>query len=135
MASASPADMARQMLGANLIVSNVRSSSVPLYIAGARMEAVHPMSIITQGIGINFTCVSYADVVGFGVTIDPELVPHPWHIVDGLGAALQEYVALAKKAVRRSKVAARKNRPVKKKAATKRKASLKTKRKTKTNKT
>jgi WS/DGAT/MGAT family acyltransferase len=121
MVSASSADMARQMLGANLIVSNVRSSSVPLYIAGAQVEALHPMSIITQGIGINITCVSYADTVGFGVTIDPELVPQPWNIVDGLSTALQEYVALAKKATRQSKAAARKKRPVKKKATGKEK--------------
>ena len=119
-------------LRTSIIVSNVRSSSAPLYIAGARMEAVHPMSIITQGIGINITCVSYADTVGFGVTIDPELVPQPWDIVDGLGAALQEYVALAKKAARQGKAAARKKRPAKNKAATGRKAATKTK--TKTNK-
>ena len=114
MASATPAEVAPQMMGANLIVSNVRSSPVPLYIAGALMETVHPMSIITQGIGINFTCVSYADSVGFGVTIDPELVPHPWDIVDGVDAALQEYIALAGKAARQRKATAKKKRTVKK---------------------
>ena len=103
MANVTPAQAAPQMMGANLIVSNVQSSSEPLYVAGARLEAVHPMSIITQGIGVNVTCVSYAGSVGVGVTIDPELVPHPWEIVDGLSDALQEYLALAAKARRGAK--------------------------------
>ena len=127
MASASPAEMAPQMMGANLIVSNVRSSPVPLYIAGARLEAVHPMSIITQGIGINFTCVSYVDSVGYGVTIDPELVPHPWDIISGLEAALREYLALAKKAARRGKAAAKTKSPVKRKTRAKKKPPAKKK--------
>ena len=108
MVSATPPEMAPQMMGANLIVSNVRGSPVPLYIAGARMEAAYPMSIITQGVAINFTCVSYVDTVGFGVTIDPELVPHPWDIISGLEAGLKEYLTQAKKANRRARAAAKK---------------------------
>ncbi|MEH6583275.1 MAG: wax ester/triacylglycerol synthase family O-acyltransferase [Halioglobus sp.] len=95
MVNATPSELAPQMMGANLIVSNVRASSAPMYIAGVRMETMYPMSIITPGLGINFTCVSYADHVDFGVTIEPELVPQPWDIINGLGAALQEYLALA----------------------------------------
>ena len=69
--------------------------------------------------------MSYADVVGFGITIDPKLVPQPWDIVNGVGSALQDYLALAKKAARRGAAATRKKRPGKKKTATKRKASPK----------
>ena len=108
MVSATPPEIAPQMMGANLIVSNVRGSPVPLYIAGARLEAAYPMSIITQGVAINFTCVSYVDTAGFGVTIDPELVPHPWDIISGLEAGLKEYLTLAKKATRRARAAAKK---------------------------
>lgn len=96
MVNATPSELAPQMMGANLIVSNVRASSAPMYIAGVRMETMYPMSIITPGLGINFTCVSYADHVDFGVTIEPELVPQPWDIIDGLGVALQEYLTLAR---------------------------------------
>lgn len=97
MVHATPPDQAYQMMGANLIVSNVRGSSAPMYVAGARMETMYPMSIISPGVGINFTCVSYADNIDFGVTIDPELLPEPWTIIDGLEMALAEYMALAGK--------------------------------------
>jgi WS/DGAT/MGAT family acyltransferase len=90
-----------QMLGSNLIVSNVHGSDRPMFIAGARLETMYPMSIITPGMGINFTCVSYVDQVDVGVTIEPQLVPNPWTIIDGLHSALQDYLRLAKKAARR----------------------------------
>jgi diacylglycerol O-acyltransferase len=100
-------------MGANLIVSNVRGSSAPMYIAGVRMETMYPMSIITDGIGINFTCVSYADNVDFGVTIEPDLVTRPWAIIDGLDAALKEYLALLPKKTRRKRTATRRPRKTK----------------------
>ena len=123
-----PPAMGRQMMGANMIVSTVQSSPVPLYIAGARLEAAYPISIIIEGIGLNFTCVSYVDNVDFGVTIDPELVPHPWDIISGLEAALQEYLALAKKVAGPGKTAAKKKRATRKKAHPKKKPPAKSKR-------
>ena len=64
-----PEDQAPQMLGANLIVSNVRGIPRPMYIAGARMENMYPMSILTAGMGVNFTCVSYRDTMDFGIIV------------------------------------------------------------------
>ena len=93
-------EQAAQLLGSNLIVSNVHGSDHVLYIAGARLETMYPMSIITRGMGVNFTCLSYAGQVDVGVTIAPELVPDPWEIVDGLGEALKAYIALAGKAAK-----------------------------------
>lgn len=101
MMGITPPEQSAQMIGSNLIVSNVRGSDHPLYIAGARLETMYPMSIITRGLGINFTCVSYQEQVDVGVTIAPELVPDPWEIVDGLDEALAEYKALAQKATKR----------------------------------
>ena len=74
-------EQALAMIGANLVVSNVRGSDKPMYVAGARMATMYPMSIISPGIAINFTCLSYADKVDFGVTIEPELVPDRWAII------------------------------------------------------
>jgi WS/DGAT/MGAT family acyltransferase len=102
-------EQALQIMGANLILSNVRGSPNPLYIAGVRMETMYPMSVIMHGVGINITCLSYTDQIDFGVTVAPELVPEPWSIIDGLEVALSEYVALTrKKPTRRKKAAARK---------------------------
>jgi len=90
------ADRAPQMLGANLVVSNIRGSPLPMYIAGARMEKMYPMSILTAGMGINITCISYMDDMDYGIIVDPELVPRYDVITAGLQAALAEYLALCK---------------------------------------
>lgn len=134
MIASTPTDAAAQMLGANLIVSNVRGSPRAMYIAGARMETSYPMSILTPGMGINVTCVSYVDQVDFGIAIAPELVPDPWLLIDGLDAALAEYVALVgkkrtprKKAATKKGASARKTATPKKKPAPRKKAVAKKK--------
>lgn len=111
-----PEDQAPQMMGANLIVSNVRGSPVPMYMAAARMEKMYPMSILTTGIGINFTCISYEDNMDFGIVVEPDLVPGQETLATGLEAALEEYLALSrpKTATRSKKVA----KPRKKSPAT-----------------
>jgi hypothetical protein len=128
MMGVTQSDQLLQMMGSNLIVSNVRGSPVPLYIAGVRMETMYPMSIIAQGMGVNFTCVSYADSVDFGVAIDPEMFPQPWDIADGLQVVIEEYLALAeKKAEKKARRSAKKKMAAKKKKAAKSKASTKKK--------
>ncbi len=57
--------------------------------------------------GINFTCVSYAEQVDIGIAIEPQLVPDPWEIIEGLHKALDEYTGLVKKAARRRKARAK----------------------------
>ncbi|NND67375.1 MAG: wax ester/triacylglycerol synthase family O-acyltransferase [Halioglobus sp.] len=98
-----PAEQAPQILGANLIVSNVRSSPIPLYIAGARMEKMYPVSILTAGMGINITCVSYLDEMDFGVVVDPDLVQGFESIAESLEQALGEYLALLQPTRRKPK--------------------------------
>ena len=88
------ADQGARMMGANLIISNVRGSPRPMYIAGARMECMYPISILTPGMGLNITCVSYCDGVDFGFSLAPELFDQPWDLVDGLFAMLDEYLGL-----------------------------------------
>ncbi len=97
------------MIGANLVVSNVRGSQKPMYIAGARMESMYPLSILTPGMGLNITCVSYCDSVDFGFTLAPEMFAEPWALVDGLEATLREYLELAA-----PKRRARKKKPARK---------------------
>jgi WS/DGAT/MGAT family acyltransferase len=85
-----PPDQTPEIMGANLVVSNVRASPVPMYIAGARMEAIFPLSLLSDGLTINFTCLSYLDEIDFGVAMAPELFPRPWSIIDGLEVSLAE---------------------------------------------
>ena len=98
-----PAEQVPRMAGVNLVVSNVRGSDRPMYVAGAKAEAVYPMSIISPGGGLNVTCLSYAGQIHFGLTIEPSLVPDPWRLIDGLHEALATYSALAGKPSRRGK--------------------------------
>ena len=117
-------EQAPAMLGANLIVSNVRGSSEPLYIAGARMETMYPMSIITHGMALNITCVSYADHVDFGITVEPDFFPRPWDLISGIEESLSEYLQLAEKSAAKPK-----RKPRAKKATVKKKAAPKKTRK------
>jgi diacylglycerol O-acyltransferase len=81
-------------LPANNAVSNVRGSPFPLYTAGALIEAMYPMSLISPGLGLNITAVSYRDDIDFGFTIAPEIVPDPWLLAEGVGLGLAELVDL-----------------------------------------
>jgi len=93
------------MMKCNFLVSNVKGSPRHMYIAGARLEAMYPMSLLAPGMGLNFTCVSYAGNIDVGITYEPELVPDPWHIVAGLREALDEYLGLCSAAPRKAKAA------------------------------
>jgi diacylglycerol O-acyltransferase / wax synthase len=51
---------------ANVVISNVPGPQVPLYTAGARMEAYWPASIVEHGVGLNITVLSYTGTLAFG---------------------------------------------------------------------
>lgn len=100
---ATPPSLVPGISGANLLVSNVRGSPVPMYMAGAQVTGTYPMSIITPGGGINITCISYMDNIDIGVTFEPELFPDQWLFIDGLNKALAEYMAVIRKTAKRKK--------------------------------
>ena len=89
------ATAARMPAAANAVVSNVPGVPVPLYMAGGRVEASYPVSIIMPGMGLNITVVSYMDRMDFGFTVDPDLVPDPWYLSEGVEIALDELKAAA----------------------------------------
>jgi hypothetical protein len=51
----------------NLVVSNVMLSNRRLFIAGAPIEHVFPLSIVTHGQALNVTVQGYGDVLDFGI--------------------------------------------------------------------
>jgi hypothetical protein len=59
----------------NLIISNVPGPNIPLYYAGARLEAYYPLSAIADGQGLNITVMSYGGKLHFGLIADRYLVP------------------------------------------------------------
>ncbi|MEM7060526.1 MAG: wax ester/triacylglycerol synthase family O-acyltransferase [Pseudomonadota bacterium] len=59
----------------NLCISNTMGPPMPLYIAGAKITALYPVSIATHGVGLNVTVQSYTDKLCFGVTAAQNAAP------------------------------------------------------------
>jgi diacylglycerol O-acyltransferase len=59
----------------NLVVSNVPGPQFPIYCAGARMEAIYPVSVITDGLGLNITVMSYDGTLNIGIIADRDAMP------------------------------------------------------------
>ncbi len=53
---------------ANVVISNVPGPPIPLYAAGLRMTDYWPLSIVTHGVGLNITLMSYNGALGVGFT-------------------------------------------------------------------
>jgi WS/DGAT/MGAT family acyltransferase len=59
----------------NLIISNVRGSPVPLYLAGARVAGLFPFGPLMEGTGLNVTVISHEADLDVGFIACPDLVP------------------------------------------------------------
>ena len=59
----------------NLVISNVPGPRIALYCAGARLVANYPVSVITDGMGLNITVMSYLDNLDVGIVGDRDQMP------------------------------------------------------------
>lgn len=85
-----------QGLPFNLFVSNVPGPQLPLYVAGARVQGMYPVSAVTDMTGgINITLFSYDGRLDFGIVVCREMVPDVWRLIGYLRDALDELLALA----------------------------------------
>jgi diacylglycerol O-acyltransferase len=129
------------------VISNVPGPREPLYFAGAQLQHQFPVSIVTDGQGLNITVQSYMDRLDFGIIVDRDLVPDVWDLADMhieeiatlLQATGTEWAESPRAAPRRgpmqkvleakraSAKAKRKKAPAKKKSAPKKKAVTKKK--------
>ncbi|MDY0068630.1 MAG: wax ester/triacylglycerol synthase family O-acyltransferase [Porticoccaceae bacterium] len=83
----------------NLTVSNVPGPTEHLYLRGARLEAMYPVSAITHGQALNITCYSYAGTLSFGFAGCRDTLPRMQRIAVYTGEALEELeAALASRA-------------------------------------
>lgn len=80
---------------ANVVISNVPGPQMPLYLAGARMTAYHPASIIVHGIALNITVQSYLGSLYFGITGCSDAVPDVRKIAKYLLVSARELDRLA----------------------------------------
>ena len=73
----------------NLIASNVRGPSVPLYSNGARVSELFSMGPLSGQQGLNFTAWSYLDAFSVGVHACREHVPDVRSLADGMVVELE----------------------------------------------
>jgi diacylglycerol O-acyltransferase len=86
----------------NLCVSNVPGPNVPVYLCGAKLLAHYPVSVITDGQGLNITVIGYLGQLHFGLLSCRELVPD----LDNLAGYLADELKLLVKAAQEQAAAA-----------------------------
>ena len=74
----------------NICISNVPGPNVPVYLCGAKLLAHYPVSVVTDGQGLNITLVGYLGQLHFGLVSCRELVPD----IDTLAGYLTDELAL-----------------------------------------
>jgi WS/DGAT/MGAT family acyltransferase len=78
----------------NTVISNVPGSPTPQTVAGARVEAIYPISAVMDGVGLNLTLWSYCDALHVGVVVDRDIVEDPRPIARALADAHAELLEL-----------------------------------------
>jgi hypothetical protein len=69
------AGVLRRLRAGNLMISNVPGPTFPLYFAGMRMEAVHPLGPVIDGVALNITVQSYCESLFVGINACATAVP------------------------------------------------------------
>ena len=92
---ATAARLVAQAHWCNVVVSNIPAPQVPLYLAGARLEASYPAMNLKEDCGLSVACTSAAGTMAFGLTADWDLVPDIDVLVRGIGSAIDDLDAAA----------------------------------------
>ena len=80
----------------NLFVSNIPGPQLPLYVAGARVQGIHPVSAVSRVTGgLNLTLFSYDGALNFGLIACREMVPDLWKMIGYLADAADELITAA----------------------------------------
>ena len=74
----------------NVVISNVPGPRESLYLHGARLSGLYPLSIPVNGQAMNVTATSYLDDMGIGLTACRRSVPSVQRMLGGLEASLDE---------------------------------------------
>jgi WS/DGAT/MGAT family acyltransferase len=74
----------------NVTISNISGPRQPLYLNGARLQGIYPLSIPYHGQALNITLTSYIDRLEFGFTGCRRRVPHLQRLLVYLEDALVE---------------------------------------------
>jgi WS/DGAT/MGAT family acyltransferase len=82
----------------NVVISNVPGPRTPLSFAGATLLGYYPVSVVTDGLGLNLTVQSYRDALDIGLVSCRELVPDLWDLLRYLTDAFDELLEAARAA-------------------------------------
>jgi diacylglycerol O-acyltransferase len=77
----------------NVVISNVPGPKETLYLNGARLDEVYPVSIATHYLALNITISGYGDNLGFGYIACRRSVPALQRMLDYTDASIQELEA------------------------------------------
>lgn len=78
----------------NIVISNVPGPRSPLYFDGAQMMHFYPVSIVTDGQGLNITVQSYCDQLDVGLIAARNLVPDLEFLMDCLADETRELISM-----------------------------------------
>ncbi len=74
----------------NVTISNVPGPRHPVYCAGRRQVSNHPLNVLTNGVGLHISLVTYDDQLHLGLVSCREALPDLWPLVDAIVAASTE---------------------------------------------
>ena len=109
----------------NLVISNVPGPPIPLYVGGARLEAIYPFGPLIEGAGLNISVLSNMGNMDIGVIACPDVAPNVEDLAAGIAGGISELrkAAEEERARRTPAEPAARKRSAKKPAAKKRPAS------------
>jgi WS/DGAT/MGAT family acyltransferase len=73
-----------------VICSNVPGPPARRYLAGARIDAVHPFAPVMRGTPLSLALLSYGDTVGIGIDTDPTVIADPARLGRAIERAVDE---------------------------------------------
>jgi hypothetical protein len=74
----------------NLICTNMPGPAAQRYLAGAKVEAIHPFAPVAHGVPLSIALLSYGDTYGIGIDSDPAAIPDPETLRRDLAAAFEQ---------------------------------------------
>ena len=72
------------------VISNVPGPRQPMYWNGARLNGIYPASIVTEGVALNITLVTYDQNVDFGIIACRRTMPQVQRLIDYMEQSLCE---------------------------------------------
>jgi WS/DGAT/MGAT family acyltransferase len=79
--------------GVDFVTTNVPGAPIPLFVAGAQLEALVPFGPMT-GAAANVALLSYLEDANVGVTTDPAAIPDPERFIGCLDDGFAEVLAV-----------------------------------------